>query len=214
MKNSKKIISILGDSISTYEGYTVHQGLFYDRFIQMISGVKSVQDTWWMQVIDKMGGQLGVNDSFAGSTVSGNVSISGTALKRLKALGANGEPDVILVSMGTNDWGSYVMPDDFRAAYRQMLMGITMLYPDAEIYCATIIRGRDPEDMSDLFMNVEGCISPMIYSDIIRQVAGEYAAHVADLEKYHTEYHTIDGIHPNAEGMQEIAQMWLNEIQR
>lgn len=209
---TKKKVSILGDSISTFEGYTVHQGLFYDRFIQNYSGVKSVEDTWWMQVIRELDAELGVNDSFSGSTVYGSVSTSGTSLKRLTALGAQGKPDMILVYMGTNDWGSYIMPTDFRDAYENMLTSIKILYPDAEIYCATLLRGEDPEDMSDLFINVEGCLSPKIYSQIIRESATKIGAKLADLEKYHMNYHTMDGVHPNAEGMREIAQLWLSEI--
>lgn len=55
----------------------------------------SPDDTWWMQVIQGMGGILGVNNSYAGSTVSGGFMTSGTSEKRLRTLSAEGEPDMI-----------------------------------------------------------------------------------------------------------------------
>ncbi len=212
MKAEGKKISILGDSISTFEGYTVHEGLFYERYIQNISGVKNVEQTWWMQVIRGLGAELLVNDSFSGSEVSGNISTSGTSSKRLKNLGAEGTPDIIFIYMGTNDWGYYVMPEDFRKAYQLLLEKVKNLYPNAKICCATLLRGKEPKNKSDLFINVEGCLSPRLYSSVIRDCARESGAYLIDLEKYQVEYDTIDGVHPDIHGMEQIAKLWLNEL--
>lgn len=48
---SGKRFCVLGDSISTYEGYTPASVVFYDSYFQRLTGVTSVNDTWWMQVI-------------------------------------------------------------------------------------------------------------------------------------------------------------------
>ncbi len=72
----KRRISILGDSISTFAGYTPEEAVFYDSYVQWETGVKSVEDTWWMQVIKALDGELGTNHSLAGSMVSGNLSTS------------------------------------------------------------------------------------------------------------------------------------------
>lgn len=64
--------SILGDSISTFDGcnpdgFTVYyQG---ERCEQ--TGVTSSADTWWSQVIERLGGRLLANSSFSGSLVEG-----------------------------------------------------------------------------------------------------------------------------------------------
>lgn len=50
-KERKLRISILGDSISTFAGYTPKDSVFYDSYVQWETGVKTVEDTWWMQVI-------------------------------------------------------------------------------------------------------------------------------------------------------------------
>ena len=57
-KERKLRISILGDSISTFAGYTPKDSVFYDSYVQWETGVKTVEDTWWMQVI--RGRQYGI----------------------------------------------------------------------------------------------------------------------------------------------------------
>ena len=213
MKDQKKRISILGDSVSTFAGITPSEALFYDAWRQEETGVTSPDDTWWMQVIQGMGGILGVNNSYAGSTVSGGFMTSGTSEKRLRTLSAEGEPDMILVAMGANDWGFGVHPQDFEYEYRRMLQRMKRLYPRAEIWCATILRGK-PVPEEEMFFNVDGVISPNIYSDIIRRIGTEEAVHLADVSGYHMEYETIDGVHPNREGMKMIACLWLKELQK
>ncbi|CVI70953.1 GDSL-like Lipase/Acylhydrolase [Eubacteriaceae bacterium CHKCI004] len=213
MKDQKKRISILGDSVSTFAGITPPEALFYDAWRQEETGVTSPDDTWWMQVIQGMGGILGVNNSYAGSTVSGGFMTSGTSEKRLRTLSAEGEPDMILVAMGANDWGFGVHPQEFEYEYRRMLQRMKRLYPRAEIWCATILRGK-PVPEEEMFFNVDGVISPNIYSDIIRRIGTEEAVHLADVSGYHMEYETIDGVHPNREGMKMIACLWLKELQK
>ena len=213
MKDQKKRISILGDSVSTFAGITPPEALFYDAWRQEETGVTSPDDTWWMQVIQGMGGMLGVNNSYAGSTVSGGFMTSGTSEKRLRTLSAEGEPDMILVAMGANDWGFGVHPQEFEYEYRRMLQRMKRLYPRAEIWCATILRGK-PVPEEEMFFNVDGVISPNIYSDIIRRIGTDEAVHLADVSGYHMEYETIDGVHPNREGMKMIACLWLKELQK
>ena len=125
----KRRISILGDSISTFAGYTPEEAVFYDSYVQWETGVKSVEDTWWMQVIKALDGELGTNHSLAGSMVSGNLSTSAMSYERIEKLGTNGIPDIILISAGCNDWGFCVLPEEFEEAYRTMLHRIKEQYP-------------------------------------------------------------------------------------
>ena len=65
-------ISIMGDSISTYEGYNPpHYHVYYTLQMAKANGLQSVKDTWWQQVIDGLGGELCVNNSYSGSVVAG-----------------------------------------------------------------------------------------------------------------------------------------------
>ena len=94
-----------------------------------------------------------------------------------------------------------------------MLQDIKQLYPESEIWCATLLRGFIDDSHEELFFNSDGCISQKIYSDIIRKVAEETEVCVADLGKYAVEYETIDGVHPNKSGMKTLAELWLKEMQ-
>lgn len=122
-KYFKKQFSILGDSISTLEGYNpVGYKVFYNGDNCVRSGVRKVTDTWWDKVIDFFGGELLVNNSWSGSRVtklpyereiypreSSDEAISlfpsGCSDERTSSLHIGDvRPDVILVYLGTNDW--------------------------------------------------------------------------------------------------------------
>ena len=46
-----RLVSIIGDSISTYEGYNPSgYAVFYDQEMCARNGLKSVYDTWWAKV--------------------------------------------------------------------------------------------------------------------------------------------------------------------
>ena len=85
--------SILGDSISTFDGcnpdgFTVYyQG---ERCEQ--TGVTSSADTWWSQVIERLGGRLLANSSFSGSLVEGAGFPAGNSQERIDALHGVLEP--------------------------------------------------------------------------------------------------------------------------
>lgn len=52
-----KYFSILGDSISTLQGYSEPEyAVFYDTTRKLESGVLTSLDTWWGQVIEQLGG--------------------------------------------------------------------------------------------------------------------------------------------------------------
>lgn len=105
---SERFFSIFGDSISTFEGYVPAQNhVFYENERCVLTGVSEVNDTWWMQVIEHVGGTFLANASFSGSMVEGAGFPAGQSQERVDQLaGPQGEhPDAILIFMGTNDYG-------------------------------------------------------------------------------------------------------------
>ena len=207
---SGKRFCILGDSISTYEGYTPAGSIFYDSWSQKIAGITSVNGTWWMQVINGLGGTLGVNNSYAGSTVYGTRPTAGCSDQRTSALGENGIPDVILINMGGNDCGFSVSRKQFAKAYRTMLTKLTTLYPNAEIWCGTLLRGQQVNNDIPPFFNAEAAGPMDTYIDLIRKAATTVGCHIAELGE--GRYDAVDGVHPNQDGMTFIAQQWLRAI--
>ena len=150
MKNyTNKYFSVLGDSISTLEGYSEPKdAVFYDSEQKRLSGVLTPGDTWWGKVIEALGGRLLVNNSWSGSTVCYHplyeVESYACSDGRTSALSRGGDtPSVIMVHIGTNDWGAglqisrYGSADLtlFSVAYGAMLKKLKDNYKNAEIWC-------------------------------------------------------------------------------
>ena len=143
-----KTLSILGDSISTFAGYIPTGNAHY--YTGENCDVFSVNDIWWKKLIDALGMTLVVNESWSGSkvtTTSGDASAG--CMTRCQNLGTN--PDVIIVSMGINDFdtevdigsydGSGAFPTDttkFREAYAIMLNKILTKYQNTEVWVCTL----------------------------------------------------------------------------
>ncbi len=204
-----KKISILGDSISTYQGYTNPAGVFYDLFNATYADMRGVDDTWWMRVIHGLGGTLEVNDSFSSTTVSGSSPLCSCSDERTSALG---HPDMILVFMGTNDYGYHIDTLSFERDYRTMLRKLQANYPSAEIWCGTLIWSYCiKEEYNNYYGDLPGGLAALEpYNRIIRAVAKDAGCPVADLAAANVEYAAIDCAHPHADGMKTIAELWLN----
>lgn len=239
----KKQISILGDSISTLDGYNpLGHNLFFKGEVCEKSGVKNMSDTWWGQVIELLGAELLVNNSWSGSRVSklpGSQSLfpSGCSDERTGNLHMyDVKPDVIIVYLGTNDWGygvppepkrmgffdehkkihvdGFAAPDEsvFSFAYDTMLKKLRKNYPDAEICCCTLNTTYMSENPGFVFPVAHGGTHIDVYNNIIRSAANRFKCKLIDLAGYHKAYDSIDGSHPNAEGMKTLASMMLREL--
>ena len=70
MARTQKNFSVLGDSISTFQGYSPWGAAHYSPDLGAATGVHTVEDTWWMQVIRALQGRLLSNLSISGNTIS------------------------------------------------------------------------------------------------------------------------------------------------
>lgn len=225
-----KTFSILGDSISTLDGW-VPEGynVFYADQMCYISGVCKPEDTWWGQVISFFGGRLLENNSWSGSRVtalpeSDRCFPSGCSDERTGALGKSGEsPDVILVALGFNDWGSGAALDatgigaqertrSFRPAYTLMLEKLRNNYPCAEIWCLTPCISCMPSDPGFSFPYAFCGVHLKEYVSAIRDAAIRNRCRTAELYRYQLPYSSIDGSHPNDAGMQTLAALVIREM--
>lgn len=194
-KNKNKLISILGDSISTFEEFTPPIGVFYNLASASTLGVCSVNETWWMQVIKAMNAKLLVNNSYAGSTISRKGHWPACSLRRIRALSAEGNsPDIILIFSGLNDVDYCIPYSDFAEDYAQMLTLLKEYYPAAELWCSTLCRGH---------------LSETPYNEVIRSCVQNIGVHLADLASFGEKYSATDGVHPDAKGMEQLANLWL-----
>ena len=205
---AKPVVSILGDSYSTFEGYIpVGNAVWYDtRPNPKKTDVSDVKHTWWWQFISRGGYILGVNDSNSGATVSytgynGADYSDRSFITRLPRLGS---PDILLIFGATNDsWAgvkvgeySYAEPlsgpqlYEFRPAMARLLSEAVNRYPGTEIYF--IINSELRDDITQS----------------IREVCDHYSVRYIQL-------HDIDKIsgHPSRAGMTAIADQLLEAMQ-
>lgn len=236
-KTTKKL-SIMGDSISTYEHFSPDD---YNPFYSSGSdGLPNAAYSYWGIIAREKGWALSSINAYGGSQVSdydpqSRYGIAMCSTTRTSGLAGNGTPDYIVILGGTNDFGHGVpigewagmadMPtvgDDFRKAYALMLNRIHAAYPLAMVYCCTLInRERDAvpgsiEKYHDQYLHE--------FNDAIRQIAPMLNCRVIELEScginqynletYMSDYHTDTGIatHPNIAGHKLIAQRILEEL--
>ena len=225
-----KTFSILGDSISTYQGYIPSgYAVYYPR-----GDVDNVEKTWWKKLIALSGMTLVKNASWSGSTVTGNTGSSSAAAgcsdARINDLkDGTTVPDIIICYITTNDWalnkelGSYDSKEDVDTtsatisniadAYALMLYKIRNTYPNAIVYCVTSLEGRRVSgDSSYPIINTQGNTLHEV-NHVVEEVAHIFGARVIDLQTCGIHYwnvanYTVDGtLHPNNAGTTVIADV-------
>ena len=226
MKKERKnvAISILGDSISTFEGYNPNgYAVFYDKQMQQITGLTSVDDTWWGRVIRTMKASLCVNDSYSGSLVTGNGFPAASSVERTSNLEKKDtKPDIILLYIGFNDFGNgiRISPDPmgdndyhcFEPAYDGMLKRLKHNYPKATIVCGSLMRTKIESNHSFSFPETYTGVPYEEYNEAIRRIALKNQCILADLAKSDVRYETLDGTHPTAKGHTTIADEWIARL--
>lgn len=197
---SRKSVSVLGDSYSTYEGFidpATNEMWYFTHNDPKNTDLTSVAQTWWHKFISENGYKLEKNNSYSGSTIcttgyNGEDYTPRAFITRMDNLGS---PDMILIFGATNDsWagspiGEWVYEGwtqeqlkSFRPALTYMLSHIKDRYPNTEIVYM-INDGLKPEITESI---TEACSRygiPYVQLKDIDKTAG----------------------HPNKRGMEQIA---------
>lgn len=224
-----KKISVIGDSISTLEGHNPENyKVFYTKEKCALAGIGSAGDTWWGLLAKRLGCEVLVNNSFSGSRVTklpdrDGLFPSGCSDERTSSLHKNEtQPDIVIVYLGTNDWYNGVslehkhgiqrlLDQSFSHAYNNMLDKIRTNYPSAEIWCCTLCPS-DVKNESGQFPFEKMGVHMKTYGDIIKDIAAKNNYRVIDLYSYGCFYSTVDGYHPDCEGMKSLADMAVSEL--
>ena len=232
-----KKLSILGDSISTFNG-TMPSG--YATYYPS-GDVQSVDDTWWGKLINMSDMVICNNASWSGSRVTGNTGNSSAAAgcsdKRIADLvnpTTGDAPDIIICYISTNDWannvaiGSFDWDDevdttsatisDIAPAYALMLYKIRNTYPNAVVYCVTSLEGRGVNGDST-YPIITGTTLKAIHevNHAITECAHIFGARVIDLNVCGIHYwnvsrYTPDNLHPNSKGADVIARFMYRQL--
>lgn len=225
-----KKLSILGDSISTFDGW-IPEG--YSCYFPMDGDVPDVEQTWWKMVLKDMDMELCVNGSSSGSTCIGdslsvdNFQYGCSECRIGDLIGNNGSfPDIIIVYMGTNDFLKAVplgendgtlaveegIIENFSDAYCMILDKLIAYYPNAEIYCCNLppMGAWGPESGPTFVPFVNSLeLASADYGQQIEIIAAAKGCKVIDLQNCgitmeNIEAYVTDGIHMNQEGMELI----------
>ena len=224
-----KVISIMGDSISTFAGYTpVNDGFnlaHRNRYPQSNLSM-DVNETWWMQVLTELDAKLGINDSWAGSKVNNTSDTNSgdkgpdaamASLTRIQNLGANGTPDVILVFGGTNDRGSTLGSFDAAAAPAVEDVDLESYKWDnfVDAYVAMITRMMHFYPDAEIVAMMPYMPNAASMNVEIAKICDHYGIEYTDLMECGiqiTTEHLPDDLHPNAAGFDYITDAVLDVL--
>ncbi|MBE6130971.1 MAG: SGNH/GDSL hydrolase family protein [Erysipelotrichaceae bacterium] len=216
-------ISFIGDSISTFYDKNSSVNSLYggtNQFYYPIysTTVKSVELTWWHQTYTKLGLKLGVNNSWSGSAAYGNGNSAGMSEYRLKTLGDNGTPNIVVIFLGTNDNVNGHTVTNLETAYIKMIEYISKNYIDFSNNTAKI-------PYIYLFTNGYSAYSGynyteerrLEYNEMFKKLANTYSnVRIFDLAKYITSdnYSSYlgDSLHYNADGMKLISDKLVEQL--
>ena len=229
----EKIISVLGDSISTFYGVIPEKNAARYPQDNLLTDVNL---TWWSRVIIALSARLGFNDSWAGSQVSnvldkrdGNIGYETCMAnpERIRNLSLRADPDIIFLFGGTNDLGRALYPigifdeklcptspdytktkwDDFISGYTEAILRIRDIHKSSEIICLIpgYVRGYFTPEKLDLA------------AEELIKLYNHFGLRYVDLRKdgitrENADTYLPDGLHPNAEGMKLISDLILKEI--
>lgn len=218
-----KQLSVLGDSISTFEGVSNDASENLQNNAVYYSSQFARQDTYWQQILDEFDMKLCINNSWSGAYVSKHTpnvnanldsdgSISSGMARANKLAKVDGTlPDYILVYIGINDLNAGVAADVIATSYTQMLTTITATYPKAKVFCLNMPN-----------RNVGN--SPVAYNNAISSAIADVNGannnqNVFLVDLYNSEYcgaiyqtNSIDGLHPNAVGMDYMSDAIIDSM--
>ena len=206
-----KKLSILGDSISTYQGFsndadanitTYANNVFYkSQFPPEL--------TYWMRIMSDLGLTLCVNNSWSGGNLSGKNDETSGLNRAINLMRDDGTtPDLIIVFMGTNDMGRNIPIEIFAEDYQTTLEIIKESYKNAIVYCVNI-PDRDP------YLKPRAIIFNKAIQDAVDKMGKNFF--VADLfnSRLNNDFYydnTTDGLHPDQDGMRIIAEIVIDAI--
>lgn len=229
-----KVISILGDSISTFAGYIpVADGFNREHLARYPQDnlLTDVNETWWMQIINQLDAKLGINDSWRGATVSGAHAVTTGStgenaamhnLTGIQNLGSNGTPDVILFYGGTNDLAHVSKVGTFDPDTAPDTVDLTTQKWDnlADGYVHTLLRLRyfypDAQIVAMLPTYTNGYYSDEKLAEgnaVLAIICEYYGIPYVDLRYCGISTEDLpDNIHPDATGMDYITQAVMDAM--
>lgn len=213
-------IAILGDSISTFDGFspsgtTGYDGERYKSYYPR-GDVRKVNNTWWYKVAVSLGidpDNLS-NCSWSGSCVTGDSSstvnaFAGCSSRRITDLSYRGIPDLIICYISCNDWAGNVplgnwstedrFPEDgkistLREAYALMIHKIQVSFPESIIICLTNLDDTKRDKTPGWPSNNSKGVSVEEWNRNIKEVSNALGCYTIDLQDAGIDYYNVSSL--------------------
>lgn len=235
-RDVSQIVAILGDGLTSFSG-TSPSGYsnWYPRY-----DIKNKKDMWWYQVSNTFD-NTPVNCSWANSTMTGapkGTAICGCSDARVADAGRLGDPKIIFITLGHNDWYNAVTLgtwssgdpiiddseyseidtiDNFSDAYALLLSKLQTAYPNSTIYCTTILDESKYDTTTGApSTNSNGETIPQ-WNTRIKAIAQAFNVNVMDIHESAVQYdalstYTADGLNLNLAGQKAVADYVIETL--
>ena len=207
-----KNISFLGDSITTFQGYsndatntnsTIGSNAIYYTGSNYVT---NVNDTWWKQTANNAGLNVLVDNAWSGDRVTSRGQTRNTQLHDDTGENAGTNPDIIVVYLGINDYDGGVAVSTFETSYDTMIKNMMEKYTEADVFLLNFVpnnaNSRATSDME-------------AYNKVVADTATKYGATLVDIYKESgitasnkcTYMGDSSCLHPNVAGMTAMANV-------
>jgi len=203
-----KVLSILGDSISTFYSPTSEVNSYYTDtntyyYPTYSASIKTVDKTWWYQLYNKTQMKLGINNSWSGTCAEESGDRAGYSDARINTLDDNGSPDIVIIYLGTNDNASGVSLGAYKSAVNKMIDKVRKLC-DAQIYLVTLGYSA----YTGMYYKESTRIE---YNNVLRELAETRKCGIIPLDEYVVEdnysIYLGDFLHYNAKGAELLSKV-------
>ena len=159
--------------------------------------------------MERFGLELCVNNSWSGGNLSGKDNPD-SGVNRANNLSRDDgmAPEFIILFMGINDLGRRIDISVFSADYERTLMTIKHRYPDATVCCVNL-----PD--RDIFLKKQAeLFNEAIENSVNKAGSGFFVADLFHSRLNNDFYYmnTLDGLHPDEDGMRIIAEVISDSI--
>ena len=203
-----KTFSILGDSISTFQGCNPSENEIY--FPKEGCDVLDQEHTWWHLLIEETKLHLVMNESYSGSRISrtgarppSSSFLSPTRQERLSG-------DIIIIFGGTNDFGQVEKPatlEVFSKEYDLLVQTMLETHTSSKLFFCTPLQRTD-KTLDEV--NIHSWNQNDLARTIRKTVERYQEANLIDLAAFPItdgDGLLFDGLHPTRKGMRLIADM-------
>ena len=197
----KPILSVLGDSISSYYGY--NEISYYAP-----SGVSGVayninkNNMWWSIYTQDSDVSFGWDGAASNAhiTLSEDDYLSFFYPRRINSLDNNGVPDYIVLYGGINDIGHDKSEPALYSRYNQLVKKLHSLFDCVKLILIApnyLPSSMDPTSARNAIVDT--------FDSYVNIVADSYSDYYVDLRDKYGNADTVDGLHPKESGMRKIA---------